>query len=88
MRPDTARAARVAASPVQTRPSVLDIFEKMLLIAGAMVGGKNPATITTSAAANKAYSIMSCPDSSRRTRLSTVFNCCKFPMVRLIPLPW
>ncbi|HTW65382.1 MAG TPA: hypothetical protein VME17_12225 [Bryobacteraceae bacterium] len=39
----------------------LVIFEKMVLIEGITVGGRNPATTITMAAASKEYSMKSCP---------------------------
>src|SRR5712691_6402802 len=51
---------------------LLVILEKMVLTAGMRLGGRKPATTTTSIAAMRAYSIRSCPASSFHSLLSKV----------------
>src|ERR1700685_1476917 len=45
-------------------------FEKIVLTDGIMVGGRKPATTIAKVAANRAYSIMSCPCSFLHSRVS------------------
>src|SRR5258708_18788404 len=65
-----------------TPENALTILEKIVLMEGNTVDGRKPATVTTRAAAKRAYSIISWPSSSRCSDFSR--RCIDFAAIVII----